>query len=103
MLLLGARASIARVAIHSATFIGTIAGFEEHVKRNLGDVDRTIRMLIGTAIAVPFLGRTVTATPGIVLIAISVFLLTTSLLGWCPVYALLRISTTKPEDAAAKR
>jgi hypothetical protein len=60
-------------------------------------------MLIGTAIAVPFLGRTVTATPGIVLIAISVFLLTTSLLGWCPVYALLRISTTKPEDAAAKR
>jgi hypothetical protein len=68
--------------------------------KNIGDGDRTLRLLVGAISAFLFLGQRVTGTAGVVLGVIAAFFLATSLIPWCPFYALLRFSTAKPDDAA---
>jgi hypothetical protein len=63
------------------------------VTKNLGDGDRTTRLLGGALSGFLFLRATGTA--GVVLGVIAVFLLATSVIGWCPFYALFRVSTSK--------
>ncbi len=64
---------------------------EEHImKKNIGSAERTIRIIAGLAIlSLAFVGpKNPWAYLGIVPLA-------TGLLGWCPPYALLGISTCK--------
>ena len=63
--------------------------------KNLGDGDRTARLLGGAVSGFLFLTQRATGTAGVVLGVIAVFLLGTSVLGWCPFYALFRVSTSK--------
>ena len=73
------------------------------MRPNLGDLDRTARLFLGAAPAVLFLTGGVTETAGLVVAAVAVYLLGTSIGGWCPIYALLRLSTRGPNDVSAKR
>lgn len=61
--------------------------------RNVGSADRVIRTLLGLAIGVLIFGGQLTGTLAIVLGLVAVVLLVTSALGFCPIYALLKIST----------
>lgn len=63
--------------------------------KNMGTVDRAIRILI--AIAVGFLWYTgrIGGTLAIVLGIFAVVFVLTSLVGWCPLYNPLRISTRR--------
>lgn len=65
----------------------------------MGDADRVGRLMVGTAMAVFFSLRRLTGAVQIVLGLLAVALLVTSLMGWSPLYALLRFSTCKPSDA----
>jgi hypothetical protein len=65
------------------------------VTKNLGDGDRTTRLLGGAISGFLFLTQRVTGTGGLVLGVLAVFLLSTSVMGWCPFYALFRASTAK--------
>jgi hypothetical protein len=60
------------------------------MKKNVGSVERVIRIIAGIAIlSLAFVGpRSPWAYLGIILVA-------TGLIGWCPPYALLGISTCK--------
>jgi hypothetical protein len=60
------------------------------MKKNVGSIERIIRIIAGIAIlSLAFAGpRSPWAYLGIILLA-------TGLLGWCPPYALLGISTCK--------
>jgi hypothetical protein len=60
------------------------------MKRNVGSVERVIRIVAGAAIlSLAFVGpQTAWAYLGVVPVA-------TGLVGWCPPYALLGISTCK--------
>jgi hypothetical protein len=60
------------------------------MKKNVGSIERIIRIIAGIAIlSLAFVGpRSPWAYLGIILLA-------TGLLGWCPPYALLGISTCK--------
>lgn len=64
------------------------------MKQNVGNIDRFIRFLIGVAaIAVALV-----VTEGvwdIVLYVVGGLMLFTAAFGWCPLYALLHISTKK--------
>ena len=64
------------------------------MKQNVGNVDRFIRFLVGVAaIAVALV-----VTDGvwdIVLYVVGGIMLFTAAFGWCPLYALLHISTKK--------
>jgi len=73
------------------------------VTKNIGDADRTARLLIGAATAFLLFRRRIPGTTGVALALISVFFLATSLLGWCPLYALFRVSTTRASDTAAPK
>ena len=59
------------------------------MKGNVGNIDRVLRVLIGTAMVV--IGFVVIQdTAGIVVGVIGVIPLLTGLIGWCPLYILLK-------------
>ena len=65
------------------------------MKKNMGTIDRVIRSLIAIVIAILFFTHTISGTLGIVLLVIAAILLVTSVIGFCPLYALLGLSTDK--------
>jgi hypothetical protein len=62
---------------------------------NVGPTDRTLRVVAAMVIAIVLLSGAVDGAGAMVLAAAAVFLLLTSVLGYCLVYALLRIRTEK--------
>jgi hypothetical protein len=71
------------------------------MKQNMGTADRIIRMLAATAIAVLYFTHFITGVAGLVLMVFAVVFFLTSLIGFCPLYTLLGITTcrTKREKA----
>jgi hypothetical protein len=65
------------------------------MKKNMGNADRLIRILIAALIAVLFLTNTISGTLGIVLLVLAGVFLLTSFISFCPLYASLGITTCK--------
>lgn len=65
------------------------------MKKNVGNLDRIIRLLIAAVIAVLFLTKTITGTLGIILLVLAAILILTSLINFCPIYAILGMKTCK--------
>jgi hypothetical protein len=61
----------------------------------MGNIDKMIRLIIAVIISILFLTEIISGTLGIVLVGISVIFLLTSLINFCPLYALFGISTCK--------
>jgi hypothetical protein len=61
----------------------------------MNNSDRLIRVLVAVAIAVLYFTDVVTGTLGIVLLVISGILLITGIVGTCPLYSVLRLSTKR--------
>ncbi len=65
------------------------------MKTNMGTIDRGIRAVIAAVIIVLYFTNVITGTLGLVLIALSVVFLLTSLIGTCPLYLPFGIKTNK--------
>lgn len=65
------------------------------MKKNLGNVDRIVRVLIAVVIAILFFTKVISGTLGIVLLVLGGVFLLTSLVGFCPLYAPFGIKTCK--------
>ncbi len=65
------------------------------VVKNMGVVDRVIRLLIAVAVVVLYLTGNLSGLAAIVLGILALAFLLTSLVGFCPLYAPFRISTRK--------
>lgn len=65
------------------------------MKRNMSDLDRIVRFIVAALFAYLYFSGMVTGTVGVVLLAVGVIFLLTSLVGFCPLYALLKLSTFK--------
>ena len=65
------------------------------MKRNMSNLDRIIRVIIAALFAYLYFGGIVTGVFGIILLVLAVVFLLTSIVGFCPLYALLKISTLK--------
>lgn len=63
------------------------------MKKNLGNTDKIIRILLAVVLAILYFTNTVTGTLGIVLVVFGAILLLTSLVNFCPLYAILGINT----------
>jgi hypothetical protein len=63
------------------------------MKKNMGNADRTIRVLVAALIAVLYFTNTVTGTFGYILLAFGVIFLLTSFTGSCPLYSVFGINT----------
>jgi len=69
------------------------------MKKNMGNADRIIRVLIAAILAILFFTNTVSGTLGIVLLIVAGVFVLTSLVGVCPLYMPFGLKTcsTKKE------
>ena len=63
------------------------------MKKNMGNADRTIRILAAIVFAVLYFTGTVTGTWGIVLLVLGAVFVLTSLVGFCPLYVMFGMNT----------
>lgn len=63
--------------------------------KNMGDGDRTIRILAATLITIFYLAGLFSGTLAIVLLIVAGIFLLTSFVGICPLYSLVGINTCK--------
>ncbi|MBL8019653.1 MAG: DUF2892 domain-containing protein [Leptospirales bacterium] len=63
------------------------------MKKNMGTIDRTLRVLLAVAAGVLWYTGVISGTVAIVLGVISVILIATSLVGSCPLYLPFGLST----------
>ena len=67
------------------------------MKKNMGQLDKIIRVLIAIVIAALYYFEVISGTLGLVLIILAIIFLLTSLLNFCPLYLPFGISTCKKE------
>jgi len=67
------------------------------MKKNVGNVDKLVRILIAIAIVVLYYTNIITGMLAIVLMAVGIVLLLTVLFNFCPLYAVFGIKTCKTE------
>jgi len=65
------------------------------MKRNMSNVDRIARVVIAALFAYLYFGGIVTGTLGIVLVVLGAVFLLTSVISFCPIYAIFKLSTYK--------
>jgi len=67
------------------------------MKKNMGNIDKIVRVLIAIVIAVLFFTNVISGTLGIVLLVLAGVFVLTSLISFCPLYTLVGINTC-PKD-----
>lgn len=65
------------------------------MKKNMGNVDKIIRIVVALALIVMYITDVVDGTLGLVLVAVSVIFVLTSFIGFCPAYTILGMNTCK--------
>lgn len=65
------------------------------MKKNMGNTDRIVRIIVAIAIAALYFTGTVAGTLGLVLLILGGVFLLTSFVSFCPLYAPFGISTCK--------
>jgi predicted PurR-regulated permease PerM len=68
------------------------------MKKNIGTVDRGIRIIAAVVIAILYFGGQISGVTGTVLGVIALILLLTSLVRYCPLYVPLKIATIKKQQ-----
>ncbi len=65
------------------------------MSKNMGTVDRAIRTALGLGIFVLIMMGAISGTAGVILSIIAAILILTSAIAFCPIYAILNISTRR--------
>lgn len=65
------------------------------MKRNMSNIDRSIRVVLAALFAYLYFGGIVTGAFGIILVVLGAVFLLTSIVAFCPLYASFKISTFK--------
>jgi hypothetical protein len=69
------------------------------MNKNMGNLDRIIRVLIAAVAAYLYFAGIVTGTIGIILMVVAVVFVLTSIISFCPLYTLLGIKTCTVKKA----
>ncbi len=67
------------------------------MKKNMGSVDKIIRVLIAIVIAVLYWQGIIGGTLAIILLVLGIVFLLTSLINFCPLYTIFGVNTSKKE------
>ncbi|AMC10408.1 hypothetical protein Lupro_03700 [Lutibacter profundi] len=67
------------------------------MKKNMGSIDKIIRVLVAVVIAVLYWQGIISGTLAIVLLVLGIVFLLTSLINFCPLYTIFGINTSKKE------
>jgi hypothetical protein len=65
------------------------------VKKNMGTIDRVVRVLLALAVLILYLTNIISGTLAIILGILALVFLLTSLISFCPLYVPFKISTRK--------
>jgi hypothetical protein len=65
------------------------------MKKNMGTVDKVIRILVAVVVVILYFTNVISGTLGIILLAFSAIFVVTSILSICPLYMPLGLSTRK--------
>ncbi|HKK12863.1 MAG TPA: DUF2892 domain-containing protein [Flavobacteriaceae bacterium] len=65
------------------------------MKRNMGNVDRIIRILVAIIIVYLYVTEIVSGISGVILLLLAGTLVLTSLISFCPLYGVFGLSTRK--------
>ncbi|NMC81198.1 MAG: DUF2892 domain-containing protein [Chloroflexi bacterium] len=65
------------------------------MKTNESGIDRILRVIVGAALLALYFSGAVAGAWGIVLVVVGAIALLTGIVGFCPLYALLKIQTNK--------
>jgi hypothetical protein len=68
------------------------------MKKNIGNTDKLIRLILALIIAVLYFLNVITGTLALVLGILAVVLVATSLLNFCGLYAIFGINTCKTKE-----
>ena len=63
------------------------------MKKNMGNIDKIIRVLVAIVIAVLFFTNVISGTLGLVLLVLAGVFVLTSVMSFCPLYTLVGINT----------
>ncbi len=63
------------------------------MKKNMGNTDRILRLLLAAVVAVLYFTNIITGTLGIVLLVLAGVFVLTSLISFCPLYTLIGLNT----------
>ncbi len=69
------------------------------MKKNVGSADRIIRVILAAVFAVLYFTGIVPGTVGLVLVALSGIFVLTSLISFCPIYAIVGLNTCTAKKA----
>lgn len=67
------------------------------MKKNMGSIDKIIRLFIAAVISILFLTHIISGTLGIILLVVSSVFLLTSLISFCPLYTFIGFNTCSTE------
>jgi DUF2892 family protein len=73
------------------------------MKLNMGMADRVIRILLAIVIAILYFTNVMQGTVALILGVVAVVMLLTGVISFCPLYALLGLSTRRGEQPAAPK
>ena len=65
------------------------------MKKNMGSIDRILRVILAIVFGVLYFTVAVTGTVGIILLVLGIVFLLTSLVSFCPLYLPFKFSTKK--------
>ena len=69
------------------------------MKKNMGNADRVIRLILAAIFAALYFTGTVTGTVGIVLLVLGAVFVLTSLVSFCPLYTIVGLNTCPAKKA----
>ncbi|MBK6903332.1 MAG: DUF2892 domain-containing protein [Saprospirales bacterium] len=72
------------------------------MKKNMGSVDRVVRIVLAALVAVLYFSNVIPGTLGIVLMVLAGVFVLTSLVGYCPIYHLVGCSSCPLGESKAK-
>jgi hypothetical protein len=65
------------------------------MKSNMGSADKIIRIVLAALVAILFFTNVITGTVGIILLVVAAVFVLTSLISFCPLYAVFGMNTGK--------
>lgn len=69
------------------------------MKKNVGNADRIIRVILAAVFAVLYFTGILPGTVGLVLVALGGIFVLTSLISFCPIYAIVGLNTCPAKKA----
>jgi hypothetical protein len=65
------------------------------MKSNMGSADKIIRIVLAALVAILYFTNVITGTVGIILLVVAAVFVLTSLISFCPLYAVFGMNTGK--------